>query len=370
MCISVVLMGHLLGTRHFFPVRSWLLSIAELGVRTFFVISGYLISTLLFKDRERIARGTLTAGQGFFRFYVRRVFRIFPAVALLILVVVGLAVAGRVRLLPGDLLAAATFTTNFHHPRAWWLGHLWSLSVEEQFYLLWPAVVLLLGRSSALRAAAAALVIAPLTRVVVWYAMPAWRDYTDESFPMVFDALATGCLLAGLRSTLDRTEVYLRFLRSPALLLVQVCVIGAALMSNHPKYDLVLGEATQNIGVALIVDRYIRYPGTTAGRVLNSRLMVFIGSLSYSLFLWQQLFLNRHSDAWSAAFPVNLLLAFVVAFASYRLVEQPCLRFRARHFASPAIGAAPVAATPAPLLGTGAVVEAPPAAPDPRPSGG
>src|SRR5436190_21478787 len=199
MCIGLVLMGHLLGTRHFFPVQSSLLNLAALAVRTFFVISGYLISTLLFKDRDRITRGLLTAGQGFFRFYVRRVFRIFPAVAVLIAVVASLAAAGRVRLLPYDMLAAATFTTNFHHPRAWWLGHLWSLSVEEQFYLLWPAMVLLLGRSSALRAAAAALVIAPLTRVVVWYAMPAWRDYTDESFPTVFDALATGCLLTGLR---------------------------------------------------------------------------------------------------------------------------------------------------------------------------
>jgi len=367
-------MGHLLGTRHFFAVRSSLLSLAELGVRTFFVISGYLISTLLFKDRDRITRGLLTAGQGFFRFYVRRVFRIFPAVAVLIAVVAALAAAGRVRLLPHDLLAAATFTTNFHHPRAWWLGHLWSLSVEEQFYLLWPAVVLLLGRSSALRAAAAALVIAPLTRVVVWYAMPAWRDYTDESFPMVFDALATGCLLAGLRTTLDRTDWYLRLLRSPVLLLVQASVIGAALLSNHPRYDLVLGEATQNIGIALIVDRTIRYPGTISGRILNSRGMVFVGSLSYSLFLWQQLFLNRHSDAWSAAFPMNLVLAFAVAFASYYLIEQPCLQFRARHFASPAIGTASVPAMPAvagaSLLGSGAVVEAPPVAPGPRPSGG
>jgi peptidoglycan/LPS O-acetylase OafA/YrhL len=365
-------MGHLMGTRHFLSGAPWVLNLVQLGVRTFFVISGYLISTLLFKDRERIARGMLTARQGFFRFYIRRVFRIFPAVAVLILVVAGLAAAGRVGLLRGDMLAAATFTTNFHHPRAWWLGHLWSLSVEEQFYLLWPAVVLLLSRSAALRAAAAALVIAPLTRVVVWYAIPAWRDYADESFPMVFDALATGCLLAGLGTALDQSDWYLRFLRSPAFVLVQASVVIAALLSSHPRYDLVLGEATQNVGIALIVDRTIRYPETTAGRFLNSRVMMFIGSLSYSLFLWQQLFLNRHSNAWSAAFPMNLLLAVGAAFASYLLIERPCLRFRARHFASPAIGPAPAAAAPAPdprLIRSGAV-EAPVGAPGPRPFGG
>ena len=85
-CICVVLMGHLMGTRHFLPAWPWLLNLVELGVRTFFVISGYLISTLLFKDRERIMRATLTVRQGLLRFYVRRVFRIFPGVAVLILV--------------------------------------------------------------------------------------------------------------------------------------------------------------------------------------------------------------------------------------------------------------------------------------------
>src|SRR5262249_39241530 len=144
-----------------------------------------------------------------------------------------------------------TFTMNFHNPRAWWLGHLWSLSVEEQFYLLWPAVVLLLGRMSALRAALAALLLAPLARVVVWYAIPAWREYTDESFPMVFDALATGCLLAVLRRTLDGTEWYLRFLRSNAFVLVGVALVASVLLSPHPSYDLVLGQCTQNIGIAL-----------------------------------------------------------------------------------------------------------------------
>jgi peptidoglycan/LPS O-acetylase OafA/YrhL len=343
-----------------------LVYLAELSVRTFFIISGYLISFLLLKDRDRIVKGTLSRRDGLLRFYIRRVFRIMPAAYLLILVVIVLSRVGRLHLLPGDRFAATTFTTNFHEHRAWWLGHLWSLAIEEQFYLFWPAVVLLFGRTRAQYVAAAAVVVAPATRVIVWYLVPEWRGLTDEAFPMVFDCLATGCILAAMREVLDRNEWYLQLLRSREFIVVPAVVFAAAWFSSHPKYDLVIGQFTQNLGIALIVDRCIRYPQTLSGRLLNSRPLVLIGSLSYSLFLWQQLFLNRHSTAWSAAFPVNLLLSIAVAVASYRLVEKPFLRVRAQRFAAIGANAIPAASASTPVV----AAAAPTGHPAPIPVGG
>jgi peptidoglycan/LPS O-acetylase OafA/YrhL len=162
--ISLVLLDHLPGCSGF-PIsleqeHAWKLSgVGTLGVGVFFVISGYLITTLLL--RELTNRGGIDLG----KFYFRRTLRIFPAYFALVGLVGGLAAAGVIQLLPGDLLHAVTYTMNYHSPRAWWLGHAWSLAVEEQFYLLWPAVLLLFGRERGLYGALA--VVAPF-RSCVW----------------------------------------------------------------------------------------------------------------------------------------------------------------------------------------------------------
>jgi peptidoglycan/LPS O-acetylase OafA/YrhL len=332
--IALVLMAHLAGTRGFPARLSVFMHFAELGVRIFFVISGYLISTLLFEDLRRIEAGTLTRVGALKQFYIRRVYRIFPAAYAFVLVVAALAAAGVLRLLPGDLVAAATYTTNFHQPRAWWLGHLWSLSVEEQFYVLWPAVVLATGARKALWVAAAALAVAPATRALIWVAWPDLRAYVGEAFPTIFDAIGAGCLLAGARTWLGGRAGYLRFIASPAFLLIPIAILGAALLSSHPRADLVLGQGIQNIAIAVLIDRSIRLPDSAWGRFLNRRPLVMVGALSYSLYLWQQLFVSRHAGGWINAFPVNVGLALLAAFVSYHLIERPFLRLRSRRAAS------------------------------------
>ena len=334
--IVMVLAAHLTGTRGFPPALSAFGQFAELGVRVFFVISGYLISTLLFQDLQRIASGGLTRGAALKQFYIRRAYRIFPAAYTFLVVVALLAALGRIQLLPGDLLAGATYTTNFHQPRSWWLGHLWSLSVEEQFYLLWPALVLLAGQRKALIGAAASLLIAPVVRVVLWFRFPALHAYIGEAFPTIFDAIGAGCVLAGARAWLGQRPAYLGFLRSPAFLLIPAVVVGAALFSKRPRIDMVVGQGLQNIGIAVLIDGCIRFPQTLWGRILNARPFVALGALSYSLYLWQQVFVNRHADAGWNAFPLNIALALVVALASYHLVEQPFLRLRVRRAAAAA----------------------------------
>ncbi|MEO7329892.1 MAG: acyltransferase, partial [Minicystis sp.] len=139
--ILVVLFGHMAGTRNFafsFLDRLPTSELANFGVRVFFVISGFLITRLLFEEHARSGTVSLRG------FYLRRTLRIFPAFYVFVAVVLVLDRLGKITLLPYDALTALTYTMNFHPTasRSWQVGHLWSLSVEEQFYLLWPAIVL------------------------------------------------------------------------------------------------------------------------------------------------------------------------------------------------------------------------------------
>ena len=322
--IGLVLLGHTIPTADYLARLVPLEVLASFGVRVFFVISGYLISTLLF--HEIGVSGRLSLG----KFYFRRAFRIFPAFYVLVAVVAGLASAGLVSLEPGDLLHAVTYTTNYHHERARTLGHLWSLAVEEQFYLLWPAILLLLGRRRGLCVAVGFVLVAPIVRVATLKLHLGPEAGIGESFQTIGDAIAVGCVLAGYGGILDGSPRYAAFQRSPAFVVVPLVAIAFVFFSHRPAIDFTIGQTATNIGVALTVHWCIRHPDGIVGRSLNSRPLVYIGTLSYSLYLWQQTFLHRAEGASYARFPLNVGLTFVAALASYYFVEKPFLRLRER----------------------------------------
>jgi peptidoglycan/LPS O-acetylase OafA/YrhL len=319
--ILVVFAAHIGGTRHAPIGPSHFL--ADLGVRTFFIISGFLITTLLL--RERTKTGSISLGS----FYVRRVFRIFPAFYFYLGCMVVARALGWVDISNEDFAFAATYTMNFHAQRAWWVGHLWSLAVEEQFYLLWPMMMYALGTPRARNGAVVAIVCAPILRVVATRMWPAMSNLNDQAFPFVFDSLAIGCVLAIARDTLEANPRYTALLDSPAFWIVPALCI-AALAIQKPIFNLGVGVTVGNLGIALVIHKCVRAPETIVGRALEWKPLVWIGTLSYSLYLWQQPFLNRHSDTWFTAFPQNLGLALAAAMVSYYLVERPVLSWRAR----------------------------------------
>jgi len=323
--IALVLLGHLAGTKNFPQLLVPLGDFASFGVRIFFVISGFLITDLLL--REQAGRGGISLR----RFYLRRVFRIFPA-AYVFIAVIALcgSVFSLIRLNPHDLLFAATYSTNFNLHRSWYVGHLWSLSVEEQFYLLWPAVLALLGVTRGLKVATMVIVVSPIIRILVWYLAPGWRGGIDEIFPTIADPLAVGCYLAIQRSWLWEQRWYRRVLESPWMLAVPLVALAANVTRGHPRFSFVIAEPIMNFGIAMTLDYCMRHGTSAVGRFLDWRPMAFVGVLSYSLYLWQQPFLNRDGSALWNVFPVNLALAFLFALASYTLVERPFLRLKDR----------------------------------------
>jgi peptidoglycan/LPS O-acetylase OafA/YrhL len=320
--ILIVLLGHIEGTRganFSIPGDNY----ANFGVRVFFVISGYLITTLLFEELQRSRTISLKA------FYLRRTFRIFPAFYAYLAVVALLTLFNVATTPMRDVAIAASYTINFVAHKDWLVGHIWSLSVEEQFYLLWPAALFFLGKARGLKVAGAMLLIAPGCRLAWFHVSPGTQTLITEAFPCVADAIAAGCVLAGVRDRLGQSPRYLRAIRSPIFWLLPVLLL---LVNEAPYYRLrwLVFESIMNVGIAVIVDRAIRFPTDWVGRALNHRSFVFVGSLSYSLYLWQQPFLNARGTSVLNAFPTNLGCSVAAALASYYLIEKPFLALRPR----------------------------------------
>jgi peptidoglycan/LPS O-acetylase OafA/YrhL len=322
--IAFVLIAHLAGTRNF-PISEAagnVLALGEFGVRVFFVISGFLITGLLLAELDHQHRIRLG------RFYFRRTLRIFPPFYTLLVALAVAASLGSITLAPNDLVHGATYTSNYYLDRSWFFGHTWSLSVEEQFYLLWPAALLLAGRRRGLMIAAAVVCLAPFIRVAEWELFRSSGAGIGMRFETVADAIATGCLLAGFRAFLHRTPVYMRALSSPWFVAAPAIAILGNLTHDHPLVNFGLGMTAANIGIALSIDWCVTHHDGRIGRLLNTAPIVFVGWLSYSLYLWQQPFLNRSSHAALSAFPLNILCAIGLALLSYFLVERPALRLR------------------------------------------
>ena len=321
--ITLVLLDHLgqPGSRR--PLDLGVGDYGHLGVVIFFVISGFLITSLLMAERRDKGRVSLK------RFYARRALRIFPAAYCYLICVFLFWRFGASEMTPKAFGWAATYLVNFFPNPPWPIGHLWSLSVEEQFYLLWPAAFALLMRQRATWVAVVVMLLGPLARAAALTFLRGTPYEDVPMFPMVADSLAAGCLLAMWRGWLEGQNWYLRLLR-PGF---SIFLVALVLTTNRfVGYGLVevLGRSVTNVALALLVHRVVHHSWDPVGRLLNSRAATFVGQLSYSFYLWQQLFLDRHSSAWYNLFPQNLILSFLAALASYNLLEKPLLALRHR----------------------------------------
>ena len=321
--ICLVLLGHLSGTRGFGRLDLGIGDYARLGVVVFFVISGFLITRLMVSEHAKRGRVSLKL------FYARRALRLFPAAYAFIACVCLLWWAGVVHLQARDIWHAVTYTVNYLPGRSWQIGHLWSLSVEEQFYLIWPCTFVLLGSRRAGWVAAGVILFGPVARSCSWLFLRGTPYYDLEMFPMVADSLAMGCLLAKIGGWLEGKTWYLQLFR-PAYSAGLVVLILA--LNRYSGYTVVgvFGASVINASLAVLIHRSVYCSGDWFGRVLNWKPVAFVGVLSYSLYLWQQLFLNRNSFAWVNAFPQNLGFAVAAALGSYFLLEKPLLRLRHR----------------------------------------
>lgn len=254
------------------------------GVNVFFVISGFLITHLLF--REIGSHGRISLGG----FYSRRMYRILPAYLTLLATAAYLSTLGLAYVDPRGWLPALTFTWAIIpglDERT--IGQVWSLSVEEHFYLIWPITLVILGRKHAPMALIAMILVAPALRFLIWEESP-WGIDGDFFTPTRMDTIAVGCLLAYFAHSPRGRELSVRIEgRGDALALAGIAgvLISKEVLSLSGKYILGPGPAIEATATSLVIFAMISDPRSILGRLLNSRPVVAIGVLSYSLYLGQ-----------------------------------------------------------------------------------
>jgi len=265
------------------------------------------------------------------RFYGRRFLRIFPAAYTFLLVILLLAVTGIIEIAPHTYLASIFYFRNLIG-RGHETAHLWSLAIEEQFYLLWPTALVLCARAKRLR----------MVLLVILAALP-WRIFqllfcrlsdgvVYQRTDLRIDTILFGCLLALLIRTPGFARWNTRLLANPAVGWTGCLMVALASWAAIRWPVFAAAECSiVPLGITLAVFRVIQSSDTLIGRFLCVRPVVFLGKLSYSLYLWQQLFLGPIEGRLAPVrtFPINIALAFLFAFY---VVERPALRLKDRRF--------------------------------------
>jgi len=296
---------------------------ASVGVVVFFVISGFLITHLLLKELRREKQIDLK------RFYLRRSFRIFPPFYVFLLVIAIFRVLHKIPVGTGAMLVAGTYTWNYvsRSSDVWILGHCWSLALEEQFYLLWPACMAFFGKQKSLWIAGTVILLSPFSRLATYAAFPHLRGNIGMMLHTHLDGIMTGCLLA----LIVDMDLWPRF-RNMALLPVAPVASILFLLFLDPAarsrwaggYMLPIGVSLENLAIAVLLLYAVFRHQSPLGKFLNLGPLRHLGAISYSLYLWQQLF----AGPYTRVFPLNIVFIIACAEASYFLVERPSFQVR------------------------------------------
>lgn len=325
--IMLVLVGHLFNRmemRENHPVLATIFGNSALGVTVFFVISGYLITLILLEEFD--CSGSICIR----RFYFRRMMRIFPAYYLYLSVVVLLSVCSVVVVSWKDIVVAASYFVNYSSEKNWILSHAWSLSVEEQFYLLWPTILLTAlvkgGRNAAIVIAAAIIILSPLARYIS-YSFGSNQLY--YMFHTRIDSIMMGCFMA-LVSGSNLFERFINIVGKYWLGFALFVVVISPLLTNRygGKYIYIIGMSLECVSLGIIVVWLARNPRTIVGCLLNSKIVVKVGVMSYSIYIWQQILLHENNKTVSGMFPCNVLTVLLVSWMSYAFIEKYFLSLR------------------------------------------
>ena len=279
----------------------------SVGVDVFFALSGILITKLLLDENERTGRINLKA------FYIRRSFRVvLPCYGYLAVIALFSVLHTKLEFLSGIF-----FFRNYLNPGdgSFYTAHLWSLAVEEHFYLLWPIVLVAVTVKYGQQVAMWGTVACGLWRLISYHYFPTLFGNVIELWRTDYrlDSLLWGCAFGFV---LHRAESLKRVL---PLIVIYVASVGF----NSPTNRLLLP-----ILLPLFIVVTATHSHWVLSRLLDSAPMKWIGKISYSLYVWQMVFLvqTTHSELWWQRFPFNIIMAFLTATLSNYFVEIPLQR--------------------------------------------
>lgn len=329
------------------PIFGWLfLPFGSLGVDIFFVLSGFLITSLLLEEYQSSETINLK------HFYIRRALRLLPA----LLILLAFTILFAILVLPKeearwtmDLSVIALFYgTNWVFamggPGSDWLGHLWSLAVEEQFYLVWPVALLILLRLRIAKQSIALLTLILVGGICVYRVcmvspmVAPTRIYAGTDTRA--DSILIGCLVAMAVSWhMLRLTAFTISVVKIAGLLSAIAAIAFLLdiwgIARNTLYET--GFTFFAVAVGVFIFRVMVISAERYVRFLESRYLVWIGKLSYSLYLWHFFAINitlKLQIPRAVCALISVTIAFGFAISSYYIVELRFLRLKSRFTAT------------------------------------
>jgi peptidoglycan/LPS O-acetylase OafA/YrhL len=288
------------------------------GVNIFFALSGLLITSRLLQEAEQNGRISLSA------FYIRRSFRILPAFVTMLAVTALLTAFDILSVSWKDLVRALFFLTNYSTDPSWYVAHTWSLSLEEHFYLIWPLTLSLLGFKKAAWIGALACLLISFWRVAIIHfqigAAVGWR--TDAQLDAILWGAVAACLVR------NRSNFFRQPNRAWLVYALLLIIVGSMIALSFQPRLAHLVRFSQPILLSVLLIATVSCPATSLGKVLELPAVRWVGRLSFSLYLWNQLFLAPASATattmqWLQIFPLNILAVLACAVVSYYLIERP-----------------------------------------------
>lgn len=305
----------------------------NLGVDLFFAISGILICSRLLDEEHLHHRISLK------NFYVRRFCRILPPALLFLFIlgVLGMAHVVRVGLAPWvcSLLFANNYYAVFikNADASLYTNHFWSLAIEEHFYLILPGILYLFHKNRV--RVLLSMIVVFLVYMLMIHANPAWLDCMGGVFADIRTELRINSLLfPALLAILLRKQAFREFCVRWITPVPTLVVLGIASLLLK-KLHLGLSElVVVPFGFPFIVISTMLHPKIYLSRLLEIAPLRFLGRISYSIYLWQQMFFIGDHFSFRAAWPLSILQAWpwnvvaviLLATTSFYLVEKPFIR--------------------------------------------
>jgi peptidoglycan/LPS O-acetylase OafA/YrhL len=335
--ILLVIIGH--GSRLISETNEWknlflFVGNEHLGVEIFFVLSGFLITKLLINENEKY---------GFIKikkFFLKRIIRIFPVFYLYIGIVFILSCLGFLVIKKSTFIIACIYLFNYRsffpisiNVDEWYLAHLWSLSVEEQFYLIWPSLILIFTMKRMVKVAVVLLLLFPFFRLANYILLPDARGLMVYMMHTAGDCIIYGCLGALLLSYYPvRVERFLNVIdRYKVYIIISVYLFFISPILHHAWLPTKSGFITPTLNPLCIIVLMLWLLQTQkCWSFFNNSYLMQLGVYSYSIYIWQQLFLTPLNTTFTGIFPINYVATGIAAWLSYNFVEKQFLKLKSK----------------------------------------
>lgn len=307
--------------------RVWPIISGEAGVRMFFVLSGFLITSLLIKEKQ------LNGKIAYSKFFARRFLRLLPPLVIFYGIILFVKLTGILAIDSASILYSVFYVYNFvpNEFYSFELAHTWSLAVEEQYYLTWPFIVGVFSRFNQFFISIVSFVIlCGLGKYLLMHSEFAEAYHVDRWFIPAVAPIIIGSLFGALfrlrhEKTLNLFLDYNWPLFGGALLFLSSLILPSVLLS----YNFIV----QSIGIAMILTWIAVNQNVKFIKVLEFGPIKYIGLISYGIYVYQGFFLR--TGEWGATlevqlFPWNILITLGLAILSYELIEKPILKYKSK----------------------------------------